>query len=387
MAKQRREVNAHDHLAGVARSLTPAYAKWETLWNENAALQAKRANPNILFHGVRDPANPLAWKHPPDAYEFEDDAAQRSESASTGAHTSFVTGRTKVYLRLRVVDQDFKPFPNARYELALGGIDIDPATLTPDGDGVLTVEYPDSVIPATVGLLKVFYRPPAPASSPPPSSAATPSSAPPTPPAEVEIRFNLSLGRLDPIKDTAPAGENFMSGVQQRLNNLGLHAGEVNGINSATTEAAIRRLQKLCNVTPLESVSDKPYAGPKTLDWIQKLHDTPARPPAATAADPSATPVTAAPSRPVPDPTPVTVAAASVPTQRPPLTPLEQAQQRLAAAMRNYEAAKQRKQLAYRTRDADVSGYSSANQAFIIAEKEVREARTAVRSLGGTVSV
>jgi peptidoglycan hydrolase-like protein with peptidoglycan-binding domain len=329
MATQRRPINLNDHIAGIARTLVQPYAKWESLWNENASLQSARKHPNMLFHGVRDPQTPSAWKHPPDEYQYEDDPAQRNESAATGSHTSFVTGACKIYLRLRVVDETYTPFAGARYELTLGGITIDPATLTPDGSGVLTVEYPEAAVPAAGGLLKVFYRPPTPSSAP--SSAS--------PPAEVCIQYTLSLGRLDPINDLSPAGDNFTSGVQQRLNNLGLNAGEVSGINNPGTEAAIRQFQSLCAIAPAEESAGRPVAGPRTLEWLEKLHDKPGKPadaaPRPAATQPVSVPisvVTTTSAMPTPVNTPVGVTTATGGTRIPPA---------LALANAEYKAAKE----------------------------------------------
>ncbi len=277
------KVQTSDHFSRIAAR--NGFVNWETLWAANGGLQARRRNPNILFHGVLDPANPPNFLHEPDEYEAT--VSSTSHSGATSSHHPFSTATGKLFLRFRVLDDQFAQFPGATYELTVDGLVIDPGLLTPDGDGVISVE----VLPtAEKALLKLKYTPP----SPPSSSGGTPSggsSAPVSPTPPVEISFNLRIGRLDPILDLAPAPDDkFVPGVQQRLNNLGYNAGPVTGVLNDATHAALKRLQARCNVTGEVDGGGKAIPGPQTLDWLEKIHDKPGKPPAPDALGSATTP-------------------------------------------------------------------------------------------------
>lgn len=277
------KVQASDHFSRIAAR--NGFVNWETLWAANSGLQAKRRNPNILFHGVLDPANPPNYLHEPDEYEATVSSA--SHSGATSSHHPFTTATGKLFLRFRVLDDQFAQFPGATYELTVDGRAIDPGLLAPDGDGVISVEVPPT---AEKALLKLKYTPPAPSSS----TGSTPSvgpSAPVSPNPPVEISFNLRIGRLDPILDLAPAPDDkFVPGVQQRLNNLGYNAGPVTGVMNDATRAALRRFQARCNVTGEVDSSGKPIPGPQTLEWLEKIHDRAGKPPPPDALGGSTTP-------------------------------------------------------------------------------------------------
>jgi peptidoglycan hydrolase-like protein with peptidoglycan-binding domain len=113
----------------------------------------------------------------------------------------------------------------------------------------------------------------------------------------VEVVFHLEIGQLNPIQEKAP-DRKCVSGVQQRLNNLGFDAGCVDGVFGSLTKAAIRRFQRKFDLkvdgNSTSAVQEKLYeihdqpgtAGPKKKD------DPPA------AVDPKKSPVPAKPTEP-----------------------------------------------------------------------------------------
>jgi hypothetical protein len=357
------------------------YKKLDTLWSESG-LDAKRSNPNILFHGIPSQPHPTAV----DKFAQADDCTippvdERTENKATDAHYSFKTGQDKLYLRLRVVDSDFKPFDGATYALSVDGVEIEQSKLVPDSDGVLNVEVSPT---ASSGKLTVKFTPQSTASSSTqPSTPQTnlPSSPSTTAPPPVEVEFWLQIGRLDPIKDISPGPDNFFTpGVQQRLNNLGFGAGSVTGVTNASTESALRRFQTRCGVTGEES-GGKPIAGPQTLDWLEKLHDKPGKPPepgstgssgggSNQTASTNVTPVQT-PTQPVPQTTPRT---------QPILTPLDPkaaAKKRYEDSVVAYQVAEMKRREAYRKKDSDFTAYSNANQTALRLKKEMDEAKRA----------
>jgi peptidoglycan hydrolase-like protein with peptidoglycan-binding domain len=189
--------------------------------------------------------------------------------------------------------------------------------------------------------------------------------------------FNLSIGRLDPIKDKSPAGENFLSGAQQRLNNLALGAGHVDGLGGPATEAALRRFQKLCNIDPPEETAGKPIPGPQTLDWLEKIHDRPGKPPP---------PGGAAPPR----------QAQAAPAVAQPAPATSWTDKRLEAARKHLEVAQQRHDAAAIEKDEAFQAYQQnrddrqafdrytrANANQTKAKRELDEAKKNFQAISG----
>ena len=137
---------------------------WQTLWNhpQNAALKQKRKNPNVLMAGD---------------VVFIPDKKVKEESGATDKTHKFKKKTEKVWLRLRLLEED-KPRKNLKYTLEIGDEKI---TGTTDGNGKL-----EQKIRASATEAKLITK---------------------------EDIFHLSIGRLDPIDET--------SGAEQRLRNLG----------------------------------------------------------------------------------------------------------------------------------------------------------------------
>ena len=340
------------------------YNNWKTLWDENTDLQGKRNNPNILFHGVRNREDPATYLHEPDSIEWTPEA-ERQEAVQTSTHASFGAVTDQLWLRFRVVNPEFEPFADATYALDIGGRVIAPETLVPDGDGVISVKINPSDVNAK---LIVTYQPQTDG-----GSAETEGAAPPEP---VSVEFMMQVGRLDPIKDLAPAPDDkFTPGVQQRLNNLGFGAGSVTGVSNATTESAIRRFQKLCNIT--EESAGKPISGPQTQDWLEKLHDKPGRPPERTEEAPESTSTGGAAAE-------TTTTPASTGGGPPPRAvnevALAAAKQRYEQALRSWLRAKNQKDAAFekwrKTKSRnDFAEYDTAKKREAMTQDEVDRAR------------
>jgi hypothetical protein len=241
------------HFAKIAADA--GFYDWKTLWDKNGALSGTRANPLLLFHGDRkDPKNPGDTVEVPELERKEE-----SKAADNDAPYQFRVKRSKIFLRLRVLDENFKPLPEtARWRVIVDGVHYPTEGPAPfEADGRINVEVNPS---ATVGRLTVTY--PAPVYNPQPTGPA-PERKP------IEVNFKLSVGRLDPIQENAPDADCW-AGVQQRLNNMSFYAGEVDGKEKEVTKQAIRQFQR--RMTP-GTVDGLPAT---VMAKLHELHDTPA---------------------------------------------------------------------------------------------------------------
>jgi len=160
----------------------------EKVWNhpENATLKAKRKNPNQLVAGDE---------------VFIPELEIREESRGTDSRHVFKRKGVPSKLRMQLF-QLGEPRKNEEYVLELNGKLI---TGTLDGDGVLEQYIPPN---ARCGSLKLKGG--------------------------KEV-IPIRLGYLDPIDE--------LSGVKQRLNNLGFRCGAEDNVMNGHTAAALRSFQ------------------------------------------------------------------------------------------------------------------------------------------------
>jgi len=184
---------------------------WETIWNhgENAALKAKRGDPNQLVAGDE---------------VFVPDKDLKQESCATEQRHKFkIKGATnKFRVQLKALDE---PRANEDYVLEIDGKLRKGKT---DSSGVI-----EEIIPGNARGGRIIL-----------SGGKE----------EIPIR----LGNLDPI-DT-------LSGVQQRLNNLGFDCGGEDGEMNDQTKAAIELFQTKHKV-PVTGEADGP-----TKAKLKELH-------------------------------------------------------------------------------------------------------------------
>ena len=163
---------------------------YETLWNlpENIELKQKRKSPHVLMAGDKVHIPELRSK------EAEVPAETRQKFKRKG-----VPSRLKLQLR----DYEGKPRAGASYKLDIDG---NVSTGKLDGSGILDVVIPPSAREAKLNI------------------------------EDGEEEFTIALGGTDPVSE--------LSGVQQRLNNLGYVCGSPDGIPGARTTAAVSKFQR-----------------------------------------------------------------------------------------------------------------------------------------------
>jgi N-acetylmuramoyl-L-alanine amidase len=177
------------------------FLDWRTLYQDphNDALRALRPNPNLLVRGDK---------------VYIPDKEPRVEEAATGARTVFQA--TAAPTRLRIAYEG--SLPND-YELRVGGRSFT-GTVAPGG----LIDHP---IPPEATEAELVLRP---------------QGAP-----ELEDRWSLLLGELEPIET--------IGGVQARLDNLGF-ACPVSGVLDAETEAALAAYQRFRGLSRADGALD-----------------------------------------------------------------------------------------------------------------------------------
>ncbi|HWL95469.1 MAG TPA: peptidoglycan-binding protein [Phycisphaerae bacterium] len=187
----------------------------DTIWNHanNAELKRRRVDPNVLL--------------PRDAV-FIPDKRPKEESGPTDQHHKFKRRGepSKVVVFLMLNDE---PLANKEYELTIDG---KASTGTTDANGRVAMFIPGN---AKTGVIKVKDD-------------------------DFVHEYNLALGKLDPISS--------ISGIQQRLNNLGYDCGKADGIIGPRTIAALERFQAAKKL----EVTGKPDQ--PTKNKLQELHKT-----------------------------------------------------------------------------------------------------------------
>jgi hypothetical protein len=174
------EVESGDSMPSIAKQ-TGFF--WETLWNhdKNADLKEKRKNPNVLLAGDQ---------------VFIPELEPKTFSKAADAQHKFRRKGVPVKLVLKLLKSDGEPRANEAYVLTVNNKDLKGNT---DGDGVLKQYIPND---AREGILKLD---------------------------DGKECFPVRIGALDPV-DT-------VTGLQQRLANLGYDCEETGQLDDPTVRA------------------------------------------------------------------------------------------------------------------------------------------------------
>lgn len=169
---------------------------WETLWAQNTELRRARTNPNAL--------------RPGDVVTVEE-AQLKHEGCATDQKHRFLLKGVPAQLRLRLMEAD-RPRKGLKFALQIDGATV--AEGTTDANGSLEADIPPG---AAEGVLILRH-------------------------AEGDEALTLRLGQVHPKTE--------VSGVQQRLWNLGYYRGKIDGIAGRRTEMALAAFQKAQSLTP-----------------------------------------------------------------------------------------------------------------------------------------
>lgn len=231
------------HISKVANS--GGFLTHKPVWDVNSSVKSRRKNPNILFHG--------------DHYNDGDsitvpDFTEKTESGSTEKNNVFKIEGEKLFLRIRILAEDFTAVANADYELTVPGVPT-PFKAKTNDKGQIEVEIPRYADSATLTVRVPGKK--------------TGSSDPKTVSGEVPCTWSLQVGALNPIMENAP-DKWCIAGVQQRLNNLCLNTGPIDGILGPNTTASVKAFQTLFGL----NVDGKPGQS-STQPKLVEVHDKP----------------------------------------------------------------------------------------------------------------
>jgi len=248
------------------------FAQWQTVWRHgpNAGLAGRRNNPNLLYKSQE------GEDAESDAIEFPE-PAEGAEGGGTEEHHEFRVPTANLFLRLRILKDDFTAIADAPFTLrATGARTTDEHEGTTDENGQIQVRISENAQEGELTVRIPFDE------SDDPNAAEEPAEGEgegeeediyeeglgPLQ-GEVPITWQLKIGALNPIMENAPT-ELCISGVQQRLNNLALNAGPVTGVLDANTRAAVTAFQRIFELDP-NGQPDQAQFQPK----LKEVHDDP----------------------------------------------------------------------------------------------------------------
>ncbi len=214
---------------------------WKTLWNlpENAALKAKRKNPNVLMLGD---------------IVYIPDLRVKQEPRPTDAQHQFVKLSTPEKLHIRLLDYNHKPRPNVAYIMVIDGVLRQGKS---DGRGMITEAIPPNAKKAKLTYPAPQLTNPSPQLTYPAPQhvAGTGKPIPAKPKMQV---MTLQLGHLNPIS--------VVSGLKARLANLGFYKGPIDDNLDDKTKAALSAFQAKQGI-PVTGAADD-----ATQQQLQGLH-------------------------------------------------------------------------------------------------------------------
>ena len=177
---------------------------WKTIWDEpaNSELREIRQDPNVLLPGDRVTVPDIRPKQEPGETEMRHRFVRKGEPAM---------------FRVRILEDD-EPRAGEPYTVeVIGGA---PISGTTDADGLVQFNIPGS---AKGGVLRVGE-------------------------AEDQLELDLSFGHLSPVSE--------VTGVQQRLKNLGYDCGPLDGVCGARTRAAVKTFQAASGLPPTGKIDE-----------------------------------------------------------------------------------------------------------------------------------
>ncbi len=186
----------------------------KTIWDhtKNASLKELRKDPSILFEGDR---------------VFIPEKDQKNEIAFFDKRNRFKMKGVPAKLCLKIFSYDNEEMKNASYKLEIGG-NITEGKLS--SNGVLNISIPPNIKKAKLIVEDDTNL----------------------------ITYILNIGNLDPLET--------ISGIQERLNNLGFDCGMINGQFNSKMGEALKKFQKNHNLEITGKINKE------TKDKLKEVH-------------------------------------------------------------------------------------------------------------------
>lgn len=263
----------YDHLTKIALEAKNKIGR-KKIWDSNKD-KLKRKNPNILFTKAGEKVSGTF-----DTIEIPDPEEQEG-GVQADKHTEFEKGSTDLFLRLKILKEDFTPVAdNTEYSLEIRDADAnswkeiteagwkpDKVKLPPIKDGLIEVEIPPTAEKGELCLrLKAEDTDKTKSQDKDQKAKKGGGDKNKVIRGDVPVKWELKIGALNPLQEEAPT-DRCISGVQQRLNNLGFNSGPVDGIRGPITKGAVRAFQEFFKL----KVDTDP--GPETQGKLNEVHD------------------------------------------------------------------------------------------------------------------
>ena len=262
MATTEHRCKDNEHIGSLAAKYD--FFDWNTLWDANQSL--KRANPTVLYKA----------RFGGDAVKCPE-KKEKKETCAVDQKHAFQVPTYKMWLRLRILNEAFAPIKDTQYELEVENVEKPFKGKTKDG--LIEHEIPVDASEATLALLVKSEDTDPPKkeaksddASAPPDKKKDSKKEPKPVRGDVPITWKLKIGKLNPINEKAP-NDRCVSGFQQRMNNLALNSGPVDGILGPNTRAAISAFQDLYKIKAQKGYEGIPDG--RTHDKVAAVHDGP----------------------------------------------------------------------------------------------------------------
>jgi len=264
MGTKKHRCKGNDHISLIASKY--GFFSWKTIWDENQG-KVDRKDPNILFKGGRRRSGGDVLTIP----------AKKPFRVSKGVDATheFEVKKEVLMLRLRVLKEDFTAVKEAEYELRVKGVK-GPFKGKTDGEGKIKHEIPATSVSATLSVRVKAEDTDADGDGGGAAPAAGDDSGDVR--GAVPVTWKLQIGALNPILEEA-SDDQCVSGVQQRLNNIAVNSGPVDGLLGPLTKGAVKAFQdyyKMAKAPAEQGIPDPE----ETQKKLSEVHDKPGTPPA-----------------------------------------------------------------------------------------------------------
>lgn len=175
---------------------------------------------------------------------------EQKEGAPTEKNHPIEVDLQGLCLRLEILRDDLTPAANAKYVLTIPGEEKPREGTTKDNGRIDVENLPRDARAATL-VVRI------------PAKEKKEGEVP----GEIVSTWELEIGGLHPLCEEAPDKE-CLSGVQQRLFNLGVYGGPVTGKWNDATKSAIRAFRERFGLSPSDKSDDE------LQTKLKEIHDT-----------------------------------------------------------------------------------------------------------------
>lgn len=237
MGKKHR-CDGSDHISSISHQYH--FFNWKTIWDDkaNKSLKKKRSNPNVLFSGDRTRKGRKG-----DQINLPD-KKKKEDAKQTDNDYKYEVPRNKLQLNLRVLNVDFTAIKDAEFELQLEGRDASYTGKTNNKGEIVAEEIPLHVQRGKLAVRVSAEDAKVEAPKDGDGDDQNEGGAEGAIEGDVPVTWELKVGGLNPVMEQAP-DDWCISGVQQRLNNLAINSGPVDGKLGPNTKSAVEAFQSM----------------------------------------------------------------------------------------------------------------------------------------------